>query len=160
MRVLPYAATILLLAGGCRSSVPDMKPFEGLKLTATLPRTQLHIGEEVLATVTMLNTTRDPVSGCLGQSKGFHIFGTTADRGSLEVVDHESCATPFHLSSGQSISWPRPIFVEDVGIGPARLSVFMKVVSEEGFSPKYGAYSRGVSTGFIPLQILPAEEPR
>ena len=84
----------------------------------------------------------------------------TNDRGSLEVVDHESCVTPFHLGSDESISWQRPILVEDVGLGPARLSMFVKVVSEDGFSPKYGAYSRSVSTGFIPVQIVPTEGPR
>ena len=160
MRVLVCAAILLSTFAGCRSSVPDMRQFEGLKLTATLPRTDLRVGEELQVTLTMLNTSRDVVSACLGQGKGFHIFGTTGDRGALEVVDHESCALRFRLRPGESTSWSRPISVGDVGIGAAKLSMFVKVVSEEGFSRNYGAYSRGISTEFIPVQILPREDAR
>jgi hypothetical protein len=97
------------------------------------------------------------VAACLGQGKGFHIFGTKTDRGSLEVVDHESCMSQFRLDPGESMSWSRSIVVGDVGLGAARLSLFVRVVSESGFSQKYGAYSRGVSTEFIPVQIVAAE---
>ena len=158
MRVLVCATTLLLAIEGCRSSVPDMRPFEGLKLTATLPRTELRVGEKLQVTLTMLNTNQHAVSACLGQGQGFHIFGTTGEDGALEVVDHESCTHRFRLQPGESTSWSRPIFVGDVGIGAARLSVFVKVVTQEGFSRKYGAYSRGVSTDFIPVQILPRED--
>lgn len=88
----------------------------------TLPRAELRVGEELQVTLTMLNTSRDAVSGCLGQGKGFHILGTTGDGGALEVVGHESCASRFRLRSGESISWSRPVSVGDVGIGAAGLS--------------------------------------
>jgi hypothetical protein len=160
VRVLVCAATILLTSAGCRSSAADVARFDGLKLMATLPRTELRVGEELQVTLTMLNTSQHAISACLGQGKGFHIFGTTSDRGALETVDHESCVLPLRLRSGESMSWSRPISVGDVGIGAARLSMFVAVVSVEGFSRKYGAYSRRISTEFIPVQILPSEGAR
>ena len=128
-RLICTVAIVLCATVGCTSSVPDLRPFESLKLTAILPRTELHVGEEVQATLHMINSGPETVVACLGEGKGFHIFGTKADRGSLEVVNHESCMSPFRLNPGESMSWSQLIVVGDVGLGAARLSMFVRVVT-------------------------------
>src|SRR5262249_3892299 len=165
-RVLSSVATVLLVFGlGCRTgsppvsrNVPDIQKYkESLTLSTVLPRSEATVGETLDASMSLRNHSREPLEACLGVGRGYHIFGTKNEDGRISTVDHEQCVKQFHLAPGEALEWQEPITIGDVGLGPARLSSWVRVVALEGWHPLYGGYSVSIAAPFVEFNVRPKE---
>jgi hypothetical protein len=155
--VIGSALTVL----GCRSAtppvsrnVPDVQRYkDALALRIDLPHPAALAGQTMDASLTLTNRSNEPLDACLGMGHGYHIFGTKKDDGVASVVDHEQCVKRFRLSPGEKLEWSESITVGDVGLGPAKLFAWIKVVALDGWHPLYGGYGVSIAAPFVEFTV-------
>lgn len=148
--------TPLLLAGlvACVSSSPSAENLaRALSLRLEPYSRSATLGGRAKIKYVLTNTSSDVVDACIGEARGYHIFGTVKDSGEARPVDHANCARPFRLSPGQSLEWDEEIEVGDVGRGDARLNAWVQIVDPRRCDKKYGCEVANVTAPFVVLKL-------
>jgi hypothetical protein len=110
----------------------------------------------VEVSLSLLNRSPQPVEACLTRAEGFNLVGSSAaiggGLGAGAISVHPTCAKRFILPVGKALMWPESVDLPSVGVGPARLSLWVQVVDPTRCD-EYGCDYTSVSSNPIEIAI-------
>jgi hypothetical protein len=147
-------ALLTLGVFACASSFPSAEHLaRALSLRLEPYARSASVGERARVKYVLTNSSADAVVACIGEARGYHIFGTAKDSGEALRVDHANCVRSFRLGSGQSLEWDEEIEIGDVGKGSARLNGWVQIVDSRQCDRKYGCEAANVTAPFVVLEL-------